>query len=83
MADDRLRSGMMGQYPFAVIVGKVIDRYGPWACSIVASCLFFSGFGLSAMEIAKAPDDITSPSASSFHHLTFCFFIAGLGSSFS
>lgn len=22
---------MIGQYPFAAFVGKVIDRYGPWA----------------------------------------------------
>ncbi|OAX43567.1 MFS general substrate transporter [Rhizopogon vinicolor AM-OR11-026] len=76
-------AGMMGQYPFAAIIGKIIDRYGPWACSIVASCLFFIGFGLSAREIAKTPDDITLPSASSFHHLTVYFFIAGLGSAFS
>jgi hypothetical protein len=83
MMADCLRSGMMGQYPFAAIIGKIIDKYGPWACSVIASCLFFIGFGLSAREIAKTPDDMTLPSASSFHHLTAYFFIAGLGSAFS
>lgn len=73
----------MGQYPFAAIIGKVVDKYGPWACSIIASCLFFAGFGLFAKEIANTPDDITVPSASTFHHLTAYFFIAGLGTAFS
>lgn len=76
-------AGMMGQYPFAAIIGKIVDNYGPWACSIIASCLFFAGFGLSAKEIANTPDDITAPSASAFHHLTIYFFMAGLGAAFS
>ncbi|KAG1754510.1 MFS general substrate transporter [Suillus lakei] len=76
-------AGMMGQYPFAAMIGKVVDKYGPWACSIVASCLFFIGFGLFAKEIADTPDDIAVPSASTFHHLTVYFFIAGLGTAFS
>ncbi|KAJ8593008.1 MFS general substrate transporter [Rhizopogon salebrosus TDB-379] len=76
-------AGMMGQYPFAAIIGKLTDKYGPWACSIIAGCLFFTGFGLFAREIAKAPDDMALPSASSFHHLVVYFFIAGLGSTFS
>lgn len=76
-------AGMMGQYPFAAMIGKVVDKYGPWACSIIASCLFFAGFGLFAKEIISTPDDITVPSASTFHHLTIYFFIAGLGTAFS
>lgn len=76
-------AGMMGQYPFGAIIGKVVDKYGPWACSIIASCLFFAGFGLSAREITNTPDDITVPSASTFHHLTIYFFIAGLGTACS
>lgn len=76
-------AGMMGQYPFAAMIGKVVDKYGPWACSIIASCLFFAGFGLFAKEIANTPDDITVPSSSTFHHLTVYFFIAGLGTAFS
>ncbi|KAH7889317.1 MFS general substrate transporter [Phlebopus sp. FC_14] len=76
-------AGMMGQYPFAALVGKVIDDYGPWACSLVSACLFSAGFGLFSSEISKTPDDITQPSASSFHHLTLYFFIAALGTVFS
>ncbi|KAI0065494.1 MFS general substrate transporter [Artomyces pyxidatus] len=71
--------GMMGQYPFAAVVGKVIDRYGPWACSLMASILFATGLGMFSLEIAKTPDDITAPSQSSFHRLTVFFFMAGLG----
>jgi hypothetical protein len=74
---------MMGQYPFAAFVGKVIDNYGPWSCSLVSAILFSSGFGLFSSEIAKTPDDITQPSSTSFHNLTFFFFLAGLGTVFS
>lgn len=76
-------AGMVGQYPFAAVVGKVIDRYGPWACSLVASLLFSSAFGLFSLEISKTPDDISQPSLSSFERLTILFFIGGLGTVFS
>ncbi|KAF9242096.1 MFS general substrate transporter [Melanogaster broomeanus] len=76
-------AGMMGQYPFAAFVGKVLDYYGPWACSLVAACFFSTGFGLFAREIAKTPDDITQPSTSSFHHLVLYFFMCALGTVFS
>lgn len=70
---------MIGQYPFAALVGKAIDHYGPWSCSLASSLLFSSGFGLFALEIAKTPDDITVPSQSSFERLALFFFMAGLG----
>ncbi|KAH7923524.1 MFS general substrate transporter [Leucogyrophana mollusca] len=76
-------AGMMGQYPFAAVVGKVIDAYGPWACSLISACLFSTGFGLFSREISKTPDDILQSSTSSFHHLTAFFFTAGLGTVFS
>ncbi|KAL5490294.1 hypothetical protein ACEPAI_5127 [Sanghuangporus weigelae] len=72
-------AGMVGQYPFAALVGKAIDRYGPWSCSLASSFLFSIGFGAFALEIAKTPDDITLPSQSSFERLTLFFFMAGLG----
>ncbi|KAI9510884.1 MFS general substrate transporter [Russula earlei] len=75
--------GMMGQYPFAALVGKTIDDYGPWACSLAASFLFSTGFGFFAAEIAKTPDDIAAPSKSSFRILAACFFLSGLGTVFS
>ena len=71
--------GMIGQYPFAAVVGKVIDRFGPWSCSLASSILFSLGFGLFALEIAKTPDDITVPSKSSFERLALFYFMAGLG----
>ncbi|KAI0306537.1 MFS general substrate transporter [Multifurca ochricompacta] len=71
--------GMMGQYPFAAFVGKIIDEHGPWACSLIASFLFSTGFALFAAEIAKTPDDIRGPSKSSFRTLAACFFMIGLG----
>jgi len=76
-------AGMMGQYPFAAFVGKVIDHYGPWLCSLVSAVLFSSGFGFFSWEIAKTPNGITQPSSTSFHNLTFFFFLAGLGTVFS
>lgn len=69
---------MVGQYPFAALVGKTIDEYGPWACSLLASVLFSTGFGVFAAEIAKTPDDIAAPSKSSFRILAACFFLTGL-----
>jgi len=76
-------AGMVGQYPLASIVGNCIDKYGPWACSLVSSVLFFFGFGLFSWEIANTPVDITHPSLTSFRRLTVFFFMAGLGTVFS
>ncbi|KAH8117341.1 MFS general substrate transporter [Phellopilus nigrolimitatus] len=72
-------AGMVGQYPFAALVGKAIDKYGPWSCSLASSALFSLGFGLFALETARTPDDITAPSRSSFERLALFFFLAGLG----
>ncbi len=69
----------MGQYPFSAFIGKIVDEYGPWACSLIASFLFSSSFAILAAEIAKAPDDITGPSESSFRILAGSFFLMGLG----
>ncbi|KAI9446421.1 MFS general substrate transporter [Lactarius indigo] len=70
--------GMMGQYPFAAFIGKIVDEYGPWACSLIASFLFSGSFAILAAEIAKTPDDITGPSESSFGILAGTFFMMGL-----
>lgn len=70
---------MVGQYPFAAFVGKAIDHYGPWACSLASSLFFSVGFGLFALEIAKTPDVISAPSYSSFERLAIFYFMAGLG----
>ncbi|KAF8552589.1 MFS general substrate transporter [Imleria badia] len=76
-------AGMMGQYPFAALVGKFLDYYGAWACSVISACLFSAGFGLFANEIANASDAITQPATSTFHNLVIFFFICALGTVFS
>ncbi|KIK97495.1 hypothetical protein PAXRUDRAFT_824888 [Paxillus rubicundulus Ve08.2h10] len=76
-------AGMAGQYPFAALVGKIVDYYGPWVCSLAAACLFSTGFGLFAWEIANTPGDIIQPSISSFYRLVFYFFVSALGTVFS
>ena len=71
-------SGMVGQYPAAPFIGKLIDYYGPWACSLIASVLFTSTFSLSAWTYASTPQDLAQPSSLSFNVLVTCFGLAGL-----
>ncbi|KAH9901081.1 MFS general substrate transporter [Cubamyces lactineus] len=71
-------AGMAGQYPFAALVGKAIDRYGPWSCSLAACVLNALGFGLFAREVAHTPADIAHPSAGSFRSLVLYFGMIGL-----
>lgn len=73
---------MMGQYPFAAFVGWIVDYYGPWLCSLIASVFFAFSFGLFAREISHTPPPNTDTSGVAYR-LTFCFFIAGLGAVFS
>jgi hypothetical protein len=80
---ESIYSGMSAGYPVGAIIGKVLDYYGPWACSLVAACFFSTGFGLFAREIANTPDDITQPSTSSFYRLVLYFSISSLGAAFS
>ncbi|OCH95034.1 MFS general substrate transporter [Obba rivulosa] len=76
-------AGMIGQYPVAAFVGKVIDHYGPWLCSLVASVLFSAGFGLFSWETSDAPSGVAEPSLASFRRLVLFFGMAGLGTVFS
>ncbi|GLB35054.1 putative MFS general substrate transporter [Lyophyllum shimeji] len=75
--------GIIGQYPFAPIVGKILDLYGPSTCSLISAALFFLAFMSSSSLVAMAPVDITQPAPWSFHWLTLFFFLAGLGTVFS
>lgn len=70
---------MVGQYPLAPFVGKVLDHYGPRMCSFAAAILFSFGFGLFSLEIANTPDEITGPSTSSFQRLSVYFALASFG----
>ncbi|QRW00168.1 major facilitator superfamily transporter [Ceratobasidium sp. AG-Ba] len=63
-------AGMMGQYPFAAGWGMIIDRIGPWACSLAASCLFSVSFGTFAYLIEHE-------GISSHRWLVILFFLAG------
>lgn len=63
-------AGMMGQYPFAAGWGMVIDRVGPWACSLAASVLFTTSFGAFSYVIDHE-DSI------SHRWLVLLFFLAG------
>ncbi|KAG9226412.1 hypothetical protein CCMSSC00406_0003291 [Pleurotus cornucopiae] len=76
-------AGMVGQYPFSVLVGYMIDYYGPAACSLVASVMFSAAFSCFSHEISIAPDDISVSSSATFYKLTLYFFVAGLGTVFS
>ncbi|CAL1704917.1 unnamed protein product [Somion occarium] len=71
-------AGMVGQYPFAPFVGKLLDRYGPRMCSFLAAILFSLGFGLFSWEIASTPDEISRASSASFRRLVAYFAMAGL-----
>jgi hypothetical protein len=73
---------MVGQYPFAAGIGKVIDHYGPWAASLMSSVLFSLGYGLFALEIVKAINT-TQTSQITLYQLTLYFFLAGCGTAFS
>ena len=69
---------MAGQYPAAPLIGKLADYYGPWLCSLIASVLFTSAFGLSAWTYASTPQDLDRPSSLSFKIFVTCFGLAGL-----
>ncbi|KAL7283517.1 hypothetical protein ACG7TL_002950 [Trametes sanguinea] len=69
---------MAGQYPFAAIVGKAIDRYGPWSCSLAASILYALGFGLFASEVAHTSADLPQASQALFRLLVLYFGMIGL-----
>lgn len=70
---------MVGQYPFAPVVGSVIDGVGPWACSLAAAVLFSTGFGLFSLEFRNHSESTFQPPSTSFHRLVLFYFLAGLG----
>ncbi|CCL98441.1 uncharacterized protein FIBRA_00438 [Fibroporia radiculosa] len=76
---------MVGQYATAVPVGKVLDTYGPWSCSSLASIMFSVGYGLFAWQYSRTKEDITltQPSSTALPVLILCFSFLGIGTVFS
>ncbi|QRV86125.1 major facilitator superfamily transporter [Ceratobasidium sp. AG-Ba] len=64
----------MGQYAFAAGWGVVVDRIGPWACSLSASVLFLFSYGTFAYLLANSESLSVS-----YRTLAVLFFIAGCG----
>lgn len=74
----------MGQYPFAALVGKVLDTRGARTCSLVAALMFSLGFGLFAYEIADAKDSPTEDDTMSvFRRMVVYYGMVGLGTVFA
>ncbi|KIP08793.1 hypothetical protein PHLGIDRAFT_126758 [Phlebiopsis gigantea 11061_1 CR5-6] len=77
-------SGMVGQYPFAAFVGKVLDARGARTCSLIAGFMFSLGFGLFAYEIADAPEVPNGDeTVHVFRRMVVYFGLVGLGTVFS
>ncbi|KAJ6630679.1 MFS general substrate transporter [Mycena sp. CBHHK59/15] len=76
-------AGMAGQYPCTPLVGKIVDRQGPWLCSLIASLLFCVAFGCFAYETNHMLDAASAPSPSSVYFLVFLFALAGFATVFS
>lgn len=70
-------AGVVGQYPIAPIVGSMIDRIGPWICSLLAAVLFSTGFGFFSYEFRAA--EFHKPSNFAFWRLVFFYLLCGLG----
>ena len=75
---------MVGQYPFAALVGKVLDARGARTCSLIAGLMFSLGFGLFAYEIADAPEvPNEDETVHVFRRMVVYFGMVGLGTVFS
>jgi len=74
---------MVGQYPFAALVGKILDARGPRVCSAIAAVMFSAGFGLFSHEIGGARGNFDTPDTLVFYRLVLYFGMIGLGTVFS
>ncbi|KAF9453242.1 MFS general substrate transporter [Macrolepiota fuliginosa MF-IS2] len=74
-------AAMMGQYPFAALAGKLIDRHGPSLCSAIAAVLYSTAFSAFSYHVYNAASDATNSPVSLY--LTLSFGLAGLGTVFS
>ncbi|KZT68203.1 MFS general substrate transporter, partial [Daedalea quercina L-15889] len=71
-------AAMVGQYATAAPVGKILDRYGPRMCSLLASMIFVFGYGMFAWRFAAAPDGVGAGSTSTIPQLVAYFGLLGI-----
>ncbi|KZV84422.1 MFS general substrate transporter [Exidia glandulosa HHB12029] len=72
-------AGMMGQYPFAALIGSLVDRAGPAACSLLAAGLLAGGLGAFSNQISHAPPYPDPASPVQYYILVLSFAMLGLG----
>ncbi|KAJ7156094.1 MFS general substrate transporter [Mycena crocata] len=75
-------AGMAGQYPCTPLVGKIVDRHGPWLCSLIASILFSVAFGSFSYQVHRMLENSDPPSQASVYLLVLLFALAGFGTVF-
>lgn len=69
---------MIGQYATAAPVGKLLDRYGPRICSLLASILFAFGYGMFALRFASTLEGSAATPVSTFPQLVVYFGVLGV-----
>ncbi|KAI0724111.1 MFS general substrate transporter [Fomitopsis betulina] len=71
-------AAMIGQYATAAPVGKLLDRYGPRICSLLASILFAFGYGMFALRFASTLEGSAATPVSTFPQLVVYFGVLGV-----
>jgi len=71
-------AAMVGQYGTAVPAGKILDRYGPRVCSLLASVIFAFGYGIFARQFALIPEGASVGSPSPIFQFIVCFGVLGI-----
>ena len=59
-------------------MGKLLDRYGPRSCSLLASILFAFGYGMFASRFASTPEGSVVAPTSTLPQLVIYFGILGV-----
>ncbi|KAJ7219167.1 MFS general substrate transporter [Mycena pura] len=76
-------AAMAGQYPCTPLVGKIVDSYGPWACSLIASLLFSVAFGCFSFLVHRMLEMPTPPPETSVYLLIILSGLAGIATVFA
>jgi hypothetical protein len=70
---------MAGQYPFAGLIGSLIDNAGPAACSLLAAFLLGGGLSVFAQQVGNAPPYPDAVTPAQYYLLVLSFGLLGLG----